>query len=64
MQVEEYRERLAAGAEIAADAVGGTVAAVETNGDRGAAEGSPARAAQTVASGTSAGAEEDSKTTA
>ena len=44
MQVEEYRERLAAGAEIAADAVGGTAAAVQTNGDRGAAEGPlPAR---------------------
>jgi acyl-CoA dehydrogenase len=64
MQVEEYRQRLAAGAEIAADAVGGTVAAVQTNGDRGAGERAPARAAQTVASGNSAGAEEDSKTTA
>jgi hypothetical protein len=64
MQLEEYRGRLAAGAEIAADAVGGTAAAVQTNGDRGAAEGAPARAARTGASDTGAGAEEESKTTA
>jgi acyl-CoA dehydrogenase len=64
MQVEEYGERLAAGAEIAADAVGGTAAAVQTNGDPGAAEGTPARAAQTVASDNGADAEEESKTTA
>jgi alkylation response protein AidB-like acyl-CoA dehydrogenase len=64
MQVEEYRERLTAGAEIAADAVGGTAAAVQTNGEPGAAEGAPARAAQTVASDNGTGAEEDTKTTA
>jgi hypothetical protein len=64
MQVEQYRERLAAGAEIAAEAVGGTAAAVApANGD-GAAEGTPARAAQTVASDNGTGAEEESKTTA
>ncbi len=47
LQAEEYRNRLAEGAEIAAGSVGGTVAAAaDANGDGG----SPARAAETVAS--------------
>jgi len=67
LQAEEYRSRLAEGAEIAAGAVGGTVAATtaaaaEANGDRGSADGGPARAAETIASGNGAG--EQSKTTA
>jgi acyl-CoA dehydrogenase len=65
MQAEEYRQRLSEGAEIAAAAVGGTVAAAApANGDQAPAEGAPARAARTVASENGAGSEEQSKTTA
>ena len=62
MQADEYRERLAEGAEIAAGAVGGTVAAAASNGDQAAPEGTPARAAETVGSGSGAG--DQSKATA
>jgi acyl-CoA dehydrogenase len=57
MQAEEYRARLAEGAEIAADAI------KDANGDRASTVGAAARAAETVASG-NAGAEDQSKTTA
>ena len=58
MQAEEYRARLAEGAEIAADAI------KDANGDRASTVGAAARAAETVASGNGAGAEDQSKTTA
>jgi acyl-CoA dehydrogenase len=62
MQADEYRQRLAEGAEIAAQAVGGTpAAAADANGDHA---DSPASTAETVASGNGAGAEDQSKTTA
>ena len=64
MQVEEYRGRLAAGAEIAADAVGGTAAAVQTNGDRGAAEGPLPARRRRARPDNGDGSEEESKTTA
>jgi acyl-CoA dehydrogenase len=60
MQADEYRARLAEGAEIAADAIGVTA----SNVDRASADGSPARAAESVATGNGAGADEQSKTTA
>jgi acyl-CoA dehydrogenase len=58
LQAEEYRARLAEGAEIAADAI------KDANGDRASTVGAAARAAETVATGNGAGAEEQSKNTA
>jgi acyl-CoA dehydrogenase len=58
LQAEEYRARLAEGAEIAADAI------KDANGDRVSTVGAAARAAETVAAGNGAGAEEQGKTTA
>jgi alkylation response protein AidB-like acyl-CoA dehydrogenase len=60
MQADEYRQRLAEGAEIAADAVKDAGA----NGDRVSPVGAAARAAETVASGNGAGIEDESKATA
>jgi alkylation response protein AidB-like acyl-CoA dehydrogenase len=58
LQAEEYRSRLAEGAEIAAAAM------KDANGDRASTVGDAARAADSVASGNGAGAEEQSKTAA
>jgi alkylation response protein AidB-like acyl-CoA dehydrogenase len=58
LQAEEYRARLAEGAEIAAEAI------KDANGDRAKTVSDAARAAETVASGNGADAEVQSKTTA
>jgi acyl-CoA dehydrogenase len=58
LQAEEYRRRLAEGAEIAADAM------KDANGDRASTVSDAARAAETVGSGNGAPSEEQSKTTA
>ena len=60
MQAEEYRARLAEGAEIAADAI----APAAGNGDPASAGATPPRDAEAVTSANGAGAGEQSKTTA
>ena len=63
MQADEYRHRLAEGAEIAAAAVGGTTAAAaDANGEQAAGVGAATRAAEVVRSGN--GADEEAKTPA
>ena len=63
MQADEYRQRLAEGAEIAAAAVGGTsAAAADANGDQAGGVGAATRAAKAVGSGNGAG--EQAKTPA